>query len=92
MRSSWTSTSWRSAGPQSLIPPGWSAIAVAEPVPAGVVTGDAVRAVAEGVVLATAGVVVGRSGDAVLVAVPDDEAPAVAMAATAGDLTLLVAP
>ena len=81
-----------SAAPQALIPARWSAIAVAEPVPAGVVTGNAVRVVAQGVVVAAEGLVVGHSGDAVLVAVPDDEAPAVAMAATSGELSLLLVP
>jgi hypothetical protein len=82
----------RSTAPQALIPPGWSAVAVAEAVPTGVLTGDAVTAVAEGVVLAGEGVVVGRSGDAVLVAVPDGDAPAVAMAAASGVLALLIVP
>ncbi len=82
----------RSTAPQALIPPGWSAVAVAEAVPTGVLTGDAVTAVADGVVLAEEGVVVGRSGDAVLVAVPDSDAPEVAMAAASGVLALLIVP
>lgn len=81
-----------SAAPQALIPPGWSAVAVSEPVPTGVVVGDGVSAAAEGVVLAADGVVVGRAGDAVLVAVPDDAAPGVAMAASSGTLVLLLQP
>jgi hypothetical protein len=80
------------AGPQALIPAGWSAVAVAETVPSGAATGDEVTAVAEGVVLAADAVVVGRSGDAVLVAVPAGEAPAVAMAAASGTLALLLVP
>lgn len=80
------------ASPQALIPAGWSAVAVAEAVPTGAVTGDEVTAVAEGVVLAARGVVVGRSGDAVLVAVPDGDGPAVAMAAASGTLALLLVP
>lgn len=80
------------ANPQALIPAGWSAVAVAEPVPSGAVTGDEVTAVAEGVVLAADGVVVGRSGDAVLVAVPAGDGPAVAMAAASGTLALLLVP
>jgi hypothetical protein len=80
------------ATPQALIPAGWSGVAVAEAVPSGAVTGDAVTAVAEGVVLAAEGLVVGRSGAAVLVAVPDGDAPAVAMAAAAGTLALLLVP
>jgi hypothetical protein len=81
-----------SAAPQALIPDGWSAVAVAEAVPTGVSVGDTVRAAADGVVLAGEGVVVGRREDAVLVAVPDDAAPAVARAASSGELALLVAP
>ena len=42
--------------------------------------------------LAADGVVVGHSGDAVLVAVPAEDAPAVAMAATSGELALLIVP
>jgi hypothetical protein len=80
------------AHPQALIPAGWSAVAVAEAVPSGALTGDEVTAVAEGVVLAAEAVVVGRSGDAVLVAVPDAEGPAVAMAAASGTLALLLVP
>jgi Flp pilus assembly protein CpaB len=78
--------------PQDLIPPGWSAVAVAEPVPSGAQVGDGVAAASGGLVLAPAGVVVGRVGDAVLVAVPDDHAAAVAAASAAGDLTLLLRP
>ncbi len=80
------------ASPQALIPPGWSAVAVAEPVPSGAGVGDRVAAASGGAVLAAAGVVVGRVGDAVLVAVPDDAAAAVAAASTTGDLTLLLRP
>ena len=64
---------------------------MAEAVPTGVAVGDAVRAVADGVVLAHDGVVVG-AGETVLVAVPDDAAPAVAMAASSGTLALLIVP
>jgi hypothetical protein len=80
------------AAPQSLIPAGWSAVAVTEPVPTGAMVGDRVGAVAAGVVLTSDGLVVGRATDAVLVAVPDDAAPAVAMAASSGTLALLLQP
>ena len=80
------------AGPRSLVPDGWSAVAVAEAVPSGAVIGDPVVAVAGGIVLAAEGMVVGYAGEAVLVAVPDDEAPQVAHAATTGELSLLLAP
>jgi len=78
------------ADPQARIPPGWHAVAVAEPVSSGADVGDEVVAVAAGVVLAASGVVVGTTVDAVLVAVPSADAPAVAMAATTGELTLLL--
>jgi hypothetical protein len=81
-----------SGAPRALIPVGWSAVAVAEAVPSGAAIGDAVRAAADGVVLASDGVVVGRTGDVVLVAVPDDAAPAVATAASEGTLALLLVP
>jgi hypothetical protein len=80
------------AGPQALIPAGWSALAVAEPVPSGAAVGDTVTAVGGGVVLATGGVVVGLAGTALLVAVPDADAPRVALAASNGELSLLLEP
>jgi hypothetical protein len=80
------------AGPRSLVPDGWAAVAVAEAVPSGAAVGDPVVSVAGGVVLADEGVVVGRSGDAVLVAVPIDDAPAVAHAVATGELSLLLVP
>jgi hypothetical protein len=81
-----------SAAPQSLIPAGWSAVAVAEAVPSGAAVGDDVAAVSGGVVVARAGVVVGQRDGAVLVAVPDDDAAAVAAASAAGDVSLLLRP
>jgi hypothetical protein len=76
-------------GPAALLPDAWAAVAVAEAVPSGVRAGDAVRAVAGGVELA-GGLVVGHHGDAVLVAVPVRDAPAVAHAATTGELALVL--
>jgi hypothetical protein len=81
-----------SGAPQALIPPGWSAVAVDEAVPSGAAVGDDVAAAAGGVVVADAGIVVGQRDDAVLVAVPDADAPAVAAASAAGDLSLLLRP
>lgn len=81
-----------SNAPQSLIPEGWAAVAVAEAVPTGARIGDAVRPVSGGVELAEEGVVVGHHGDAVLVAVPDSDAAAVALAATTGELALVLVP
>jgi hypothetical protein len=78
--------------PQALIPEGWAAVAVAEAVPSGAGLGAVVMAAADGVVLAADGVVVGRSDAAVLVAVPGEVAPAVAMAASSGELALLLVP
>jgi pilus assembly protein CpaB len=80
------------AAPATLVPDGWSAVAVAEAVPTGVAVGDRVGVAGGGVVLAVEGVVVGRPGEAVLVAVPDDEAAAVAAASSAGDVALLLRP
>jgi hypothetical protein len=78
------------AHPQAIIPSDWQAVAVAEPVPTGVVVGDHVSAASGGVVLAPDGVVVGQLADAVLVAVPADVAAQVAHAAITGELALLV--
>lgn len=78
------------AAPQSLIPDGWLAVAVAEPVASGARVGDEVAVSAGGVVVAAEGAVVGFAGDALLVAVPADEAPQIAHAATAGDVALLL--
>jgi hypothetical protein len=79
-------------GPQALIPDEWVAVAVAEAVPVGAAVGDHVTPVSGGVVLAADGVVVGHAAEAVLVAVPDDDAPRVAAASSTGDLSLLLLP
>jgi hypothetical protein len=78
--------------PQDLIPAGWAAVAVGEAVPTGVAVGDRVAVASGGARLADDGVVVGRSGEAVLVAVPADAAPAVAAASATGDVALLLQP
>jgi hypothetical protein len=80
------------AGPRALIPDGWQAVPVAEPVPSGVAVGDEVAAVSGGVVVAAEGVVVGQLTEGVLVAVPADVAAQVAHAAATGELTLLLEP
>ena len=49
-----------SGAPQSLIPDGWLAVAVAEPVASGARVGDEVTVSAGGVVVAAEGVVVGK--------------------------------
>jgi hypothetical protein len=76
--------------PVALLPPGWRGVAVAEPVPSGAVVGDLVAAASGGVIVADEGVIVGRTESTVVVAVPSADAPAVAAAANAGDLTLLL--
>ncbi|WP_117000498.1 SAF domain-containing protein [Desertimonas flava] len=81
-----------SGSPRSLIPADWLAVAVAERVPSGVSAGDAVRVASGGIVLADEGVVVAASPDAVLVAVPADDAAQVGQAASTGDVSLLLEP
>ena len=65
---------------------------MAEAVPSGAAVGDHVVAAGGGVVLADDAVVVGLTADAVLVAVPVDEAALVAQAAASGELALLLVP
>ena len=79
-------------GPQVLIPDGWAAVAVAETVPVGAHVGDHVTPVSAGVVVAADGVVVGHNAEAVLVAVPADDAPHVAHASSIGELSLVLEP
>jgi len=77
-------------GPQALIPDGWLAVAVAEPVASGARVGDDVSVASGGIVIAPAAVVVGLTGESVLVAVAAGEAAQVAQAATSGDVALLL--
>ena len=81
-----------SAAPQSLIPAGWLAVAVAEPVASGATVGDAVSVATGGIVVAPDGLVVAVVGEALLVAVPADEAAQVAQAASTGDVAVLIRP
>lgn len=78
--------------PLALIPLGWRGVPVAEGVPTGAAVGDRVAAASGGALLAEDGVVVARVEQAVVVAVPESQAPAVAMAASVGELTLLLVP
>jgi hypothetical protein len=78
------------ATPQSLIPHGWLAAAIAEPIPSGARVGDRVTVATGGVVVADDGVVVGVVGGALLVAVPADAAPQLANAASTGDVAVLL--
>jgi hypothetical protein len=80
------------AAPQSLIPNGWLAVAVAEPVASGAAVGDNVAVATGGIVVATDGLVVGVVGEALLVAVPADEAAQVAQAASTGEVAVLIRP
>ena len=77
-------------GPQALIPEGWLAVAIAEPVPSGARVGDDVAVASGGVTLADEAVVVGVGAESVLVAVPSDAAAQVAQAASTGDVALLI--
>jgi hypothetical protein len=78
--------------PQSRIPAGWLAVAVAEPVGSGASVGDAVSVATGGIVVAADGLIVGVAGEALLVAVPADEAAQVAQAASTGDVAVLIHP
>ena len=77
-------------GPQALTPTGWLVVPVNESPVSGAVIGDRVRVVGDGVVLSAAAVVVGHHDGSTLIAVPTDEAPAVAALATG--VTLLLIP
>lgn len=81
-------------GVRGLIPDGSLAVAVTEAVPSGARMGDPVVVVADGVVLAADARVVRLADATTVVAVPADEAPAVAAAATAGSsgVALLLRP
>lgn len=77
--------------PHSLIPRGWLAVAIVEGVASGATIGDHVVVVSEGVRLAGEALIVGQTNGVTIVAVPGDEAPMVAAAAssTAGVALLL---
>lgn len=77
-------------GARGLAPAGWPTVAIIEPIPTGANTGTRVAVAADGAVLAASAIVVGTHGDAVLVAVPDGDAPAVAAAAVESRAALLV--
>jgi hypothetical protein len=81
-----------SAAPQSLIPEGWLAVAVSEPVASGASVGDTVSVATGGIVVAADGLVVDIVGEALLVAVPADEAAQVAQAVSTGDVAVLIQP
>ena len=76
----------------ALVPPGWRAVAMAEPVPTGARVGDRVEVAAGGLRLSEDGLVVGTGDGVVVVAVPLAAAPMVAHASATGDAVLLLAP
>lgn len=79
--------------PQSLIPNGWLAVAVVEGVASGATIGDHVVVASEGVRLADDALIVGHDDGVMVVAVPDDEAPMIAAAATStAGVALLLRP
>ena len=79
--------------PRSLIPRGWLAVAIAEAVGSGSSVGDHVVVASEGIRLADDAMVVGHGDGVTVVAVPDDEAPAVAAAASSpSGVALLLRP
>ena len=77
-------------GPQALIPDGWLAVGIAEPVPSGARVGDDVAVASGGITLVDDGVVVGVDAESALVAVPAHAAAQVAQAASTGDVALLI--
>lgn len=79
-------------GPQPLIPEGWRAVPMAEPVASGAAVGDEVSVASGGITLTDDGVVVAVLAEGMLVAVPADVAAVVAHAAITGELTLLLEP
>lgn len=81
-----------SKGRLALVPEGWLAMAVVELIPSGAEIGATVQLVSDGVVLSTNALVVGRAGEAILLATPADIAPLIPAAAAAGGVSLLLAP
>jgi hypothetical protein len=76
-------------GPLGLVPDGWLAVPVVESPPSGAATGERVQVVSEGAVIAPDALVVGREGDATLIAVPADAAPLLPVASAEGTLAVL---
>jgi hypothetical protein len=72
------------SGALALVPDGWIVVAVAERVPSGAQVGDRVTVVAEGSVIAEAGLVVGVGEVATSIAVPAERGPLVALADESG--------
>lgn len=79
-------------GPASLAEPGTAVVAMSDPLARGIVTGIAVRVVADGLVLAERATVVDVVDEVIFVAVVDHDAPSVAAAARQGIASLLYLP
>jgi hypothetical protein len=79
-------------GQLALVPDEWLAVVVAESPRSGATVGNAVRLVSDGVVIAEQALVIGEVDGATLIAVPENVAPLVPVAAESGSLTLLRVP
>lgn len=73
----------------ALVPDGWAAVAVVEEVGSGATVGDIVDVTTEGVTIVDRAVVVGTVGDAILLAVPANAAPALSAATAQNHITLV---
>lgn len=82
----------RGASELALVPDGWLAVPVVESTPSGATVGEQLQIVSEGIVVTTDAVMIGRIGDAMLLAVRSDVAAPVAAAAEQGRITLLRVP
>jgi len=76
----------------SLVPVDWLAVVVAESPRSGATVGSAVRLAADGVMIADEALVIGEVDGSILVAVPEDVAPLIPLAAQSGTLTVLRVP
>lgn len=79
-------------GPTALIPDGWLGVPVVESPASGADLGARVVVVSDGFVLGQRAIVVGRTDDVTLIAVPAEVAPLLPAAAQGGNLTLLLVP
>lgn len=79
-----TATDVGRAGPMSLLPAGWRAVAITELPASGAAPGDQVDVVSEGVVLVADAVVIEQLDDAIVVGAPAELAPLVALANETG--------
>lgn len=82
----------RGEGEMAMVPAGSVAIAVVEHTPSGAQVGEQTRVVSDGVVVTADALVIGRIGDATLLAVRSGDAAPVAAAAEQSRITLLRVP